>query len=123
MKTSALLLFAHGSSDPAWAKPFERIRDAVTQASPERAVALAYLERMSPGFDEAVAALVEQGIREVVVAPLFLAPGGHVRSDLPALIAAAAARHGIAIRALASLGESPDIIDAIATWAIRGAES
>ncbi len=115
----ALLLFAHGSSDPAWAAPFERIRDTVVKLQPDLPVALAYLERMKPSFAEGVAHLAAAGATEITVAPLFLAPGGHVKSDLPALMAEASTRHGIAIRAASSLGESPTMIAAMAGWALQ----
>jgi sirohydrochlorin ferrochelatase len=46
--TSALLLFAHGSSDPGWAEPFVRLRAAIQARDPARRVELAYLERMRP---------------------------------------------------------------------------
>jgi len=118
MSKPALLLFAHGSSDPAWAQPFERIRDAVAQSRPGMPVALAYLERMSPSFAEGIAHLVASGATEVTVAPLFLAPGGHVKSDLPALADTARKKHGVNIRILSSLGESAAMIEAIATWAL-----
>ncbi|MBI3714398.1 MAG: CbiX/SirB N-terminal domain-containing protein [Betaproteobacteria bacterium] len=121
MSKPALLLFAHGSSDPGWALPFERIRDVVARSRPGMPVALAYLERMAPSFAEGIAQLTAAGATEVTVAPLFLAPGGHVKNDLPALAEAAAQRHGVAIRVLPSLGEASGMIDAIARWAIEQA--
>ena len=121
MNKPALLLFAHGSGDPAWAEPFERIRDSVQQSRPGMPVALAYLERMTPSFSEGVAQLVASGATEVTVAPLFLAPGGHVKNDLPRLAEAASRQHGVAIRVLSSLGESSAMIEAIAGWAIEQA--
>lgn len=119
MSMRALLLFAHGSSDPGWAAPFERIRDAVAAGQAGRPVALAYLEKMRPSFAEAAAQLAAAGATEIVVAPLFLAPGGHVKNDLPALAAEAAKTNGIAVRVLPALGESPAMIAAIARWAVE----
>ncbi len=118
MNKRALLLFAHGSSDPAWAAPFERIRDEIAARRPDMPIGLAYLERMLPSFAEEVDRLVKAGAGEITVAPLFLAPGGHIKKDLPALVEAAAGAHGISIKALPSLGESPEMIGAIAQWAI-----
>ncbi len=118
MSTRALLLFAHGSSDPAWAAPFERIREEIAARQPNIPVALAFLERMVPSFAEGIAVLVAAGANDITVAPLFLAPGGHVKKDLPALAREAETVHAISIRVLPSLGESPEMIDAIAQWAI-----
>ena len=118
MSKPALLLFAHGSSDPAWAAPFEQIRDEIAARRPDMPVGLAYLERMSPSFAEEVARLVTAGATEITVAPLFLAPGGHVKKDLPALAQAALQAHGVPIHISPSLGESPEMIESIARWAL-----
>lgn len=113
----ALLLFAHGSSDPGWAAPFVKLKAAVHARDRERRVELAFLERMAPSFDEAVAALHREGVRHVTVAPIFLALGGHMRNDLPKLIEDARSRTGIAFTVLPALGEVDALIDAIADWA------
>lgn len=42
---------------------------------------------MSPDLMEAVDALLQAGVDEIDVIPLFLAPGGHTQRDLPELIA------------------------------------
>lgn len=114
--TSALLLFAHGSSDPGWAQPFVRLKAAIQARDPARRVELAFLERMQPSFDEMVAALHAEGVTEVTVAPIFLAIGGHMRNDLPKMIAATRERTGIRFRVLPALGESEVLIHAIADW-------
>lgn len=112
----ALLLFAHGSSDPGWAAPFRRLKAAVQARQMDRVVELAFLERMTPSFDECVDALHREGIREVMVAPIFLALGGHMRKDLPALVTAARERTGMRFRVLPALGEIDSLIEAIADW-------
>ena len=112
-----LLAIAHGSRDPGWAAPFERLAARVRARCPGAHVALAYLEIMAPTLDEAVASLVAQGAREIVVAPVFLAPGGHVRRDLPAVIERLRECHpGAALRVIASVGEADAVVDAMAGW-------
>ena len=113
---SALLLFAHGSSDPGWAAPFVRLKAAVEQREPHRRVALAYLERMQPSFEEAVAALHAEWIKSITVAPIFLAIGGHMRNDLPKLIEDMQQKTGIAFQVLPALGEVDSLIESIADW-------
>ena len=114
--THALLLFAHGSSDPGWAEPFIKLKAAVQAREPGRKVELAFLERMEPSFDETVTALQAQGVRHITVAPIFLAIGGHMRKDLPKLIEETQARTGIEFRILPALGEVDSLITAIADW-------
>jgi len=51
------------------------------------------------------------------VAPLFLAQGGHLREDIPNLIAAARKRHPeLEFRQLPALGDAPGVLEAIAAW-------
>ena len=118
---SALLLFAHGSSDPGWAAPFIKLKVAIQSREPGQIVELAFLERMQPSFDRAVAILQQQGVSEITVAPIFLAIGGHMRKDLPALIEATHQRTGIAFRLLPVLGESDTMIEFIAAWVLSTA--
>ena len=119
---SALLLFAHGSSDPGWAAPFVKLKAAIQARDKDRFVELAFLERMPPSFGEAVAILQQQGAVEITVAPIFLAIGGHMRKDLPALIEAAHQRTGIKFRVLPALGESGEMIESIAAWVVHASD-
>jgi sirohydrochlorin cobaltochelatase len=118
----ALLLFAHGSSDQGWAAPFVKLQSAVRRRNPDKIVELAFLERMAPSFDEAVNALYAKGIRQITVAPIFLALGGHMRKDLPKLVEDAQQRTGIAFQVLPALGEVDTLIEAIADWAIASSD-
>lgn len=115
-----LLLFAHGARDPRWAEPFEAVAARVRAARPELQVRLAYLEFMQPELPAAAAALVAEGCSSIAVLPLFLGAGGHVRKDLPALMARLQAEHGGVRFALhPAIGEMPDVIDAMAAAAAR----
>ena len=49
---TGLILFAHGSRNPAWRKPFERLLKNIVQRGECHAV-LAFGEFMSPGLVEA----------------------------------------------------------------------
>jgi sirohydrochlorin cobaltochelatase len=119
-----IVLFAHGSRDPEWARPFERISQQLARKLPQAIVCTAYLEAMRPSFDEAVAALAAQGVQTIHVVPLFLGQGGHVKQDLPQLVErAAAARPALSIRMHAPIGEQPEVIAAIASAIATGIRS
>jgi sirohydrochlorin cobaltochelatase len=118
----AIVLFAHGARDPRWAAPFEAVAARVRAAAPGWRVALAYLELMAPTLADAVAGLVDEGAARVDVVPLFLGTGGHVRDDLPALVAALRASHpDVAITLHAAIGEHAEVVDAMARAALRAA--
>ena len=116
---SAILLFAHGARDPAWAEPFQRIAAQLRQARPGLPVELAFLELMSPTLAQSVALLARSGIRRVTLIPLFLAQGGHLREDLPRLLDGIRHEHpGIRIDVTQAIGDAPELTDAIARWAL-----
>ena len=113
-----IILLAHGSRDPQWTVPFERMRDAVQLRRPGCAAVLAYLEHSTPDFATAVDQLVARGTTVIEVVPLFLGPGGHVRNDVPQLLERAMARH-IEVRFVLKpfIGDVGAVLDAIADYA------
>jgi sirohydrochlorin cobaltochelatase len=118
-----LVLFAHGARDPEWARPFEAIRDRVRAQRPEYPIALAYLESMSPSLEEAIAALAAEGASSVTVFPLFMAQGGHLKTDIPRILDAVRASHPhLPISLETTLGDVPELLDAIAAWILARAE-
>ena len=118
--SEGIVLFAHGSRDREWARPFEAL--AATLATKGKGpVALAYLELMQPPLDAAIAALVKQGATSIRVVPVFLGAGGHVKEDLPWLVARARTDHPkLTIHLDAPIGEQSPVIEAIAAAIARG---
>ena len=108
-----LVLVAHGSRDPQWSSPFERIAASVAQKLPAASVGLAYLEH-GPSLDEIVTALVAKGVTSIRVVPVFLGQGNHVKEDLPRLVAQST-RPGLRLTLEKSIGEQPQVIEAIAS--------
>lgn len=116
---SAVVLFGHGARDPEWAGPMQRARARILDAQPEREVVLAFLEFMTPTLDVAIDALVQSGVTHITVVPVFLAQGGHLKKDVPALVEAARTRHpACEIRQALAAGESEEVVDAVARYAI-----
>ncbi len=130
-QAQALILFAHGSRDPDWARPLHGLRDAVAALCPQLPVTLAFLEFMQPTLTQVIAQLASesslgqsgapsqplQPLRQLRLVPLFLAQGNHTRRDLTALIAQAQQDHpGLQIEILPALGEVPAVMQALAHW-------
>ena len=115
-----ILLFGHGARNPEWAQPFHRIRDAILGRDPEALVEPGFLELMRPSFDEAVDCLVRQGAGEIVVVPIFMAAGSHIKKDLPQMAANAMDRHaGLEITLAAPVGEAGPVLAALADYAMN----
>jgi sirohydrochlorin cobaltochelatase len=108
-----IVLVAHGSRDPEWSRPFERIALSLAEKLPAVAVGLAFLEH-GPSLDETVTALVAKGAGSIRVVPVFLGQGGHVKEDLPRLVSEAA-RPGVKFFLEKPIGDDPKVIEAIAS--------
>ena len=114
-----LLLFAHGARDPNWAIPFRAVAERVRAREADLVVELAFLEFMTPTLKDAGAALAAAGCTRVDVVPLFLGAGGHVRKDLPELLAALRSScPGTDWQLRRAIGEIDTVIDAMAAAAL-----
>lgn len=118
MSGPALILFAHGARDPEWAKPVEAVATQLRMRFPERIVQVAFLEFLSPTLPDLVARLVEAHADQVArldILPFFIAQGGHLRKELPELLAAMQQRYPHTVfRLLPPLGELPEVQSAMA---------
>lgn len=122
MKTmrEGMILFGHGARDPRWADTIEALAQRCRELAPDVPVACAFLEFMTPDLAGAVAGLVQQGVQRILVAPMFLASGGHVLRDLPDRLASIAHVYpGLTIQVGAALGGLPEVIDAMAHASVR----
>ena len=109
-----IVLLAHGSRDPQWSRPFERLAADLSRRLPAAAIEVCYLEH-GRSFAEATGALAAKGVVSIRVIPVFLGQGGHVKEDLPRLVAAAQRElRGARIHLEPAIGEQPQVIEAIA---------
>ena len=117
---SALVLFAHGARDPEWAAPFRAIATRVAASRKDLSVKLAFLEFQTPALADAIGELVAEGYPAIHIAPLFMAQGGHLKHDVPKLLAAIRAQHPVLqIELLPAIGDVDCLREAIAGWLIN----
>ena len=117
--TPALILFAHGARDARWAEPFRRLQEKL-QALHPAPVLLAYLELMQPALPEAARQAVQLGCQALQIVPIFLGQGGHIRQDLPDLIAQLRQTYPtIHIACAEAAGEDDAVLEALAQYCMR----
>jgi len=115
---TALILFAHGARDPEWANPMRRVRAALHARTPELRVELAFLEFMTPDLAACAAALAVEGFATIVVLPMFIAQGGHLKKDVPLLVERLRADHpDVRFVVAPPVGEAEPMIRAMAGYA------
>jgi len=116
----AVILFAHGARDPRWAEPVLALAQRLRQALPEAFVQPAFLEFLAPSLSEAVEAALALGHRRVTLVPVFIAVGGHLREDLPRLLAPLRAAYpDVSFEVLPALGESERVREAMAATVLE----
>jgi sirohydrochlorin ferrochelatase len=105
MTAPALIALAHGSRDPRSAATIKALTEQVACLRPDLRVEPAFLDLVEPSLEQAVDRLVAEGHDEIVVVPLLLSEAYHANFDVPAVVAAATARHeGVRIELTAVLG-------------------
>jgi sirohydrochlorin cobaltochelatase len=76
---------------------------------------LAFLELMQPSLAECAAVLHSDGVRSLRIVPVFLGSGGHLKDDLPKLVAEVRGRFpDLEITVEPPIGEQSEVIAAIA---------
>jgi sirohydrochlorin cobaltochelatase len=97
--------------------------ERVRAAAPGLDVELAYLEHLPPSLPEAARRLAGRGARVIRVVPLFFGRGGHLREDVPRLIAAIAIElPEVAIELMLPAGDDVEVQGALAAFCLRMAE-
>jgi len=109
MSSGALLvLFAHGSRDPNWRRPFENLKNLALDDLGPGKVELAYMEFQPPSLEEIAHKAWSEGIGHIRILPLFLAGGAHVANDIPEQVQAVKQRlPDMVVDVLAPVGENP----------------
>lgn len=125
---NGMILFAHGAREARWAEPFKQVaellrrrRAALGMPGP---VTLAYLDLMQPDLATAIAAQTSAGCKRITVVPLFLGHGAHLQRDLPAQLDACRLQYPhLQLDCATAAGEDPDVLTALADFALRTAAS
>jgi sirohydrochlorin cobaltochelatase len=80
-----VVIVGHGSRVPETRGIYEAIA-GIVRARSGYEVRVGYMKHHRPNLLEAVQGLIDEGYRRIVVVPLFIVPGLHVRDDIPILL-------------------------------------
>jgi sirohydrochlorin cobaltochelatase len=65
--------------------------------------------------------MIAQGVRHILIVPLFLGMGKHAREDLPRIAQALCAQHpGVTFELNPAVGEHPLLLETLCTIALQG---
>ncbi|GAA2486263.1 CbiX/SirB N-terminal domain-containing protein [Actinocorallia cavernae] len=110
----ALLIAGHGTRDDAGAEAFRAFVRELGLRRPDLPVAGGFIELSPPPLGDAVAELVERGVRRFAAVPLMLVSAGHAKGDIPAALAREKERHpGISYTYGRPLGPHPALLNVL----------
>jgi sirohydrochlorin cobaltochelatase len=113
------ILFGHGSRDPAWRIPIDRVAQRIRAIDPQCGVRCAFLELTEPDIQRAASELIEAGATHITVLPMFFGLGRHAREDLPLLIEELQRNYpSVNFVLKPSVGEDATVIDTLAKLAL-----
>ena len=115
-----VILLAHGSRDPRWRAPFEKLCCEVQEEAGANRVSLAYMEFVPPTLLDAARAGLNNGVTSISVVPLFMSAGAHIADDVPKQIAEVRAEcPQLNIELLPPVGEDPRLQQLLRTMALE----
>ena len=119
VQKTALILLAHGSRDREWSSTLRRVILAVRTKSAGLRIEAAFLEFMTPSLRDSVTLLVGEGFERIVVLPMFIAPGGHLKHNLPLLLAELRTFYpSVDFEQAPAVGEAESIVQAMAAYVL-----
>lgn len=92
MKKGVIIL-GHGSKAAESNQAFLQLSKLFQSKHPEDIVEPAFLQLSPPDLATAMEKLVAQGLKKIVVCPVFLFPGNHIQEDIPEALAAEKAKY------------------------------
>ncbi|MGW2514976.1 sirohydrochlorin chelatase [Streptomyces scopuliridis] len=109
-----LLVIAHGSRDPRHAATVHALAGRLRSLRPGLRVESGFLDFNAPSVPQLLDRLALEDVRDVIALPLLLTRAFHAKSDIPAVLREASARHPLPrIRQAEVLGPSPLLTDAL----------
>lgn len=107
---STIILASHGTDNPVGAASIHQLVEAVRAALPEHQILEAFVDVQVPQVAEVLnQALTEWPTESVIIVPLLLSTGYHVRKDITDAVAQSAAPQRVSVTP--ALGPSPELTD------------
>ncbi|HMK45601.1 MAG TPA: sirohydrochlorin nickelochelatase [Methanocella sp.] len=81
-----LLVVGHGSSMPHNKELIEDIASRIAKRMPNAVTRIGFMNMNKPSIKDGLDSFQGTGVNKIVVFPLFLAKGVHIKEDIPGLI-------------------------------------
>ena len=112
MARVGVMVCGHGSRDVNAVAEFQRLVAALVARLPQYEVESGFLEFARPILRDGLDRLRARGVERVLAVPGMLFAAGHVKNDVPSVLNAYAAEHGLRIEFGRDLGIDPKLLAA-----------
>ena len=106
------MVCGHGSRDVAAVEEFHRLVRKLAERLPQQPLESGFLEFARPIIREGLDRLRARGVDHVLAVPGMLFAAGHVKNDVPSVLNAYAAEHGMTVEFGRDLGIDPKLLRA-----------
>jgi len=79
----AVVLIGHGSTLPYNKEVLDELGKRIEKRGIFKAVRVAFMQLNSPSIEEVLRTLAQEGMKNIVALPVFLADGAHTLQDIP----------------------------------------
>ena len=111
-----LFILAHGSRSPEAGKQLENVVANIEKNGGAKFQFVEYgaMELSKPSFPEGIENLANKGVEEIVIVPLFLFFGNHIKKDIPKILEDIKVKHpNVKFTLTSPIGEDPRIVDIV----------
>ncbi|RCK81805.1 MAG: Sirohydrochlorin cobaltochelatase [Candidatus Ozemobacter sibiricus] len=113
---NCVLLTVHGSTHAEARAAAKRFEGFLQAQRLECLVRVCFLRTSEPSLVDALEQAGQQGMRRILIVPLFVFPGQHITEEIPAVVERFQQTHpGVTVEVLPALGEIP----AFGQWVAR----
>ena len=109
----AVMILGHGSRREEANAEFWQLLELVRQAHTQWRVELGFVEFAHPSFEECLEKMYLDGVREVVVVPMFLTVGNHLHQGLPKRLGVFKEKYPMEVRMAGHIGADPILVGLI----------
>ncbi|MBS9768632.1 MAG: sirohydrochlorin chelatase, partial [Flavobacteriaceae bacterium] len=113
MNKIGVLLCGHGTKLKEGVEAFKQFAKGFQDQFDEYETGVAFFHFSAPDLDEGVQELVDKGVSEIVVLPLFLFTGVHLQDDISCMMYQASKKHNIPIRMGNYMGVCEEMVSVV----------
>lgn len=90
---TGIIILAHGSKIESGNEGLYRIVDLIREIGGYKEVEPAFLQLATPSLNDSIQSLLQRKVKKILIMPLLLFSGNHVREDIPQIIEAEKTKH------------------------------